>query len=71
MNHYLCLCSHEYSDHRVGVGLEACTHWCGCGEYRLDVRSPVRDETAGSWLDALAEAGPAIWEAKNTGGDAA
>jgi len=45
MTDYLCLCSHERSDHRVGVGLEACTHWCGCSEYRLDYSSPVRDET--------------------------
>lgn len=39
---YLCLCSHEYDDHLVGVGEEPCTHWCGCSEYRLDARSPVR-----------------------------
>lgn len=45
MSDYLCLCSHEYPDHRVGVGLEKCTHRaCGCDEYRLDARSPVRDE---------------------------
>jgi len=46
MNDYLCLCSHEYTDHRVGVGLEKCTHRpCGCSEYRRDYSSPVRDET--------------------------
>ena len=45
---HLCLCSHERTDHRVGVGLEKCTHRaCGCDEYRLDARSPVaEDETA-------------------------
>ena len=47
MNDYLCLCAHEYTDHRVGVGLEPCTHSaCGCNRYRLDYRSPVLGETA-------------------------
>jgi len=54
MSDYLCLCSHERSDHRVGVGLEACTHWCGCSEYRLDARSPVQDETAADETEGAA-----------------
>jgi hypothetical protein len=45
MSGHLCLCSHERTDHRVGRGFEECTHRaCGCGEYRLDARSPVRGE---------------------------
>lgn len=45
---HLCLCAHERSDHRIGVGLEPCTHWCGCTEFRLDPRSLMRDLDEGA-----------------------
>lgn len=39
-----CLCSHP-ADHHWGSG--ECMHRaCGCGEWRLDARSPVRYESA-------------------------
>jgi len=49
MTDYLCLCSHPLDDHEVGIGGEECLRElhpaCGCNEYRLDARSPVRAET--------------------------
>ena len=48
----ICLCSHPRRDHDTGNGKERCLPGlhpaCGCGEYRLDVRSPVRVETEGN-----------------------
>jgi hypothetical protein len=40
----LCRCSHPRSAHAAGDGLEPCKPSCGCLEWRLDVRSRIRDE---------------------------
>ena len=47
-----CKCSHARNDHEDD---EKCRPSCGCGEYRMDVRSRLRDEpdestaTANGW----------------------
>jgi len=39
-----CLCSHPRSVHAAGDYLEPCKPSCGCGEFRLDVRSRISDD---------------------------
>lgn len=40
----VCKCSHPLSAHAAGEGLEPCKPSCGCGEFRLDPRSRLRDD---------------------------
>ena len=44
----LCKCAHSRGEHDAGNGREPCMHRpCGCGEWRLDARSRLREEPGG------------------------